>query len=53
MIPKVGDRVFDRWWPWKAGRCIKVMKTRVKIRLDDGEIATYDFPHCRFLKRCR
>ena len=54
MIPAVGDMVYDRWWPWRIGRVVKVLRTRVKIRFQDTptRISTYDNAHCQFLEPC-
>lgn len=50
MIPKLGDKVCDRWWRWKVGRVVKVMKTVVKVQFSDG-VKTYDRAHWQFLER--
>jgi len=51
---KVGDKVYDRWWPWRVGKIIKILKTRVKIEFPNifGEksIVTYDKAHLKFLE---
>lgn len=49
--PRRYDVVQDRWWPWRIGRVIKVMKTRIKVRWAHGEIETYDNAHLQFLER--
>ena len=46
---KVGDRVYDRWWPWKVGIVQKVLKTRVRVSFS-GEVQTYDAAHQQFLR---
>lgn len=41
-----GMRVYDRWWPWKVMRVVRVFKT--VVRLDEGgELRTYDRAHAR------
>lgn len=46
---KVGQRVIDRWWPWRLGLVVAVGSTRVRVRWSDGEEWSYDRPHQKFL----
>ena len=43
------QRVYDRWWPWRAGYVLRVGKTRVRVRWSDGTEWSYDTPHLKFL----
>lgn len=46
----VGDFVHDRWYPYKRGKIVKVLKTRIHIMwIGDGEIEVYDNAHQQFL----
>lgn len=49
---KVGMRVFDRWYIETWGTVTEVLKTRVKVRLDNyaDRTVTYDKAHVRFLE---
>jgi hypothetical protein len=50
---RVGDRVYDRWWPWKVGKVVKVLKTRVQVQFPD-RVTTYDEAHSKqFLRKER
>jgi hypothetical protein len=44
-------RVFDRWWPYRYGVVIKVLKTRLHVQWSDGEIWKYDQAHTQFLEK--
>jgi len=48
---KLKARVHDRWWPYRYGTVVKVLKTRVHVRWVDGEIWSYDKPHLQFLEK--
>jgi len=50
---KLRARVFDRWWPYRYGVVIKVLKTRLRVQWSDGEVWSYDRPHMQFLERMR
>lgn len=41
--------VRDRWWPWRYGKVVKVLKTVVHVRWSDGELWCYDRAHQKFL----
>ncbi len=47
---KVGDVVYDRWWPWNIGRVIKILKTRTEIEFSCGR-TMYDSAHTQFLEK--
>lgn len=53
---KVGDKVWDSWWPWRKGKVVKVLKTRVHIHFDKtiwdyaSGIWNYDKAHFSFLR---
>lgn len=47
---RVGMLVYDRWWPWKVYRVIKILKTRVKLIGTEKEI-TFDNAHLQFLEK--
>jgi hypothetical protein len=47
---KVGARVHDSWWPWRAGKVIRVTKSRTRVRWADGEEWSYDSDHLVFLR---
>ena len=55
---KVGMKVYDSWWPWRMGKIVKVLKTRVKIAGRPiwseyaAKIETYDKAHLQFLRIC-
>lgn len=47
---KVGDKVYDRWYPFVNGTIVEVLKTRVKVDFGDPEeIITFDRDHIKFL----
>lgn len=53
---KVGDRVYDRWKPWKSGIIRKVYKSTVHVEfifgiepLDKETKVIYDKSHQKFL----
>jgi len=46
---KVGDRVCDRWWPWRVGVVRAVLKTRIRVEFAT-EAVTYDKAHLQFLQ---
>ncbi len=48
---RLSDVVYDRWWVWKLGKVVQVLKTRLKVMWSDGRIDTYDKPHQQFLER--
>jgi len=48
---KEKTKVYDRWWPWRAGTVVKRMKTRARILWSDGTTWTYDTPHMQFLEK--
>lgn len=47
---KIGTRVFDRWYWWRIGAIVKVMKTRVDIYWSSGATQRYDRDHVQFLE---
>jgi hypothetical protein len=48
---KVGDKVYDTWWPyWGLGKVVLVLKTRVKVKFSE-HMFVYDKAHCKFLKK--
>jgi hypothetical protein len=47
---KVRQKVLDSWWPWRIGTVIRVGKTRVRVRGQDGVEWSYDKPHMQFLR---
>lgn len=49
----VGATVFDSWWPWRVGRVVRQMKTRVRVCWSNGEEWTYDQAHLQFLRCLR
>ena len=54
---KRGDRVHDRWWPWRLGVVARVFKTRVRVLWTDARDGerpwSYDRAHLRFLAQDR
>ena len=50
MSWKVGDRVCDRWWPWRVGVVRAVLKTRMQVEFA-RETWTYDKAHCKYLEK--
>jgi len=47
----VGMRVYDRWWPWRMGKIVRVLKTRIRVEWSDtGEYWSYDRAHQQFLE---
>lgn len=44
------QKVYDRWWPYRPGKVIKVLKTRIHVRWFDGEVWSYDKAHQQFLE---
>lgn len=47
---KVGQKVYDRWWPWWGiGKVTKVFKTRVRVEFPNKTL-TYDKAHLQFLE---
>ena len=47
---KIGLTVSDRWFEdWGFGVIKEILKTRVKIKFQNGELVTYDYPHLQFL----
>ena len=50
MSWKVGDRVSDRWWPWRVGVVRAVLQTRIKVEFV-MEAVTYDNAHCKYLEK--
>ena len=53
LRPDLSGEVIDRWWPQRVGVVIGRLKTRLRVRWNDGEIWTYDAAHTQFLTRCR
>ena len=47
---KAGDCVYDVSKPWRGGRVVRVLKTRVHVEWSDGELWRYDRAHTRFLR---
>lgn len=47
---QVDTNVYDRWWPWRIGTIVKVLKTRLHVQWADGETWVYDRPHEQFLR---
>jgi hypothetical protein len=47
---KQGQLVHDIWWPWRVGRITRVLKTRLRVRWEDGKVWTYDKAHQQFLQ---
>lgn len=51
------DKVYDRWWPWRLGIVLKVLKTRLHVKWLSGynneadRLWIYDIPHSKFLVR--
>lgn len=52
MTWKVGEKVYDRWWPWDIGVITKVLKTEIHVLFIDGE-TVYDKAHYQFLERTK
>jgi hypothetical protein len=44
------QRVYDRWWRYRHGVVVKILKTRIHVRWSDGEIWSYDKAHQQFLE---
>lgn len=49
---RVGQRVYDKWWPEREGEIIRVGKTRTRVRwLTDEQVEeSYDLGHLQFLR---
>jgi hypothetical protein len=48
---KLNQIVYDSWWPWRLGKIVKVLKTRIHVMwIDNGRVDSYDKPHQQFLK---
>lgn len=45
-----GAIVFDTWWPWRRGTVLRVGKTQLRVRWDDGKEWSYDKAHLQFLR---
>jgi hypothetical protein len=54
---KIGDKVYDRWWPEHKGEITAVLKTRLKVYfysdLHYRKDWTYDIPHTQFLEKTK
>jgi hypothetical protein len=51
MIFRLKQKVYDRWWPWRIGKVIRVMKCFVYVQWLDGEQVRYDRAHQQFLSK--
>lgn len=47
-----GDKVYDRWWPWRVGTITRMTKTRCTVKFE-FETWVYDKAHMRFLEKVR
>lgn len=51
---KAGQLVYDQSWPYRRGRILKVLKTRLRVEwfepINGEHIWTYDKAHQRFLR---
>ncbi len=47
---KVGDKIYDSWWPWRKGKITKVLKTKVHVAFNDIDAWEYDKAHYQFLR---
>ena len=54
---KVGDRVYDLWWPYEGNGVVKkVLKTRIRIEWNNGGcvyMTTFDNAHTKFLEKVK
>ena len=46
---RVGNLVYDRWWPWRVGRVEHVGRRSVRVRWPD-DVWTYDPAHLPYLE---
>lgn len=49
----VGDVVYDRWWPWRAGRVSVARGRSLVVSWQSGGSWRYDKPHQKFLEVLR
>lgn len=47
---KVGQIVFDSWWPYRLGKVLRVGVRTMRVRWMDGGEWSYDKDHQQFLR---